>query len=149
MDNRIKLYFKPQDLVCKEVYRLHGDKSWKFFDPRLIDNIVYIRLGLAKPITVNTWAIGGLYSQRGLRCNLCSLVAGKTKRGALYVSAHSQGMAVDFDVKDMRAEEVRKWIGQHAVSLPHPCRLELDTSWVHMDVRVDPTRTERVQYFKG
>ena len=149
MDNRIKLYFKPQDLVCKEVYHRHGDKSWSFFDPRLLDNLIYIRLGLAKPITVNTWALGGLYSQRGLRCNLCSLVAGKTKGGTLYLSAHSQGMAVDFDVKDMTAEEVRKWIGQHEKLLPYPCRLEFGTSWVHMDVRVDPAKTERVQYFKG
>ena len=149
MDNRIKLYFKPQDLVCQDVWRAHGERSWRFFDPRLIDDIVFIRLGLGKPITVNTWDFGGLYSQRGLRCNLCQLVASKTKSGALYVSAHSQGMAVDFDIKGMSAEEVRKWIGQHAASLPHPCRLETGTSWVHMDVRVDPSKAERVQYFKG
>lgn len=149
MDGRIKLYFKPQDFVCQDVWRAHGERSWKFFDPRLIDNMVYIRLGLAKPIIVNTWDNGGRFSQRGLRCNLCSLVASKTKGGTLYVSAHSQGMAADFDVKGMSAEEVRKWIGQHAVSLPHPCRLETGTSWVHMDVRVDPAKAERVQYFKG
>ena len=47
--------------------------------------------------------------QREPRRNLCSLVASKTKSGALYVSAYSQGMAVDFDVKGMKAVEVRKW----------------------------------------
>ena len=33
--------------------------------PRLIDNMGYIRQELVKPITVNTWDIVGLYSQRG------------------------------------------------------------------------------------
>lgn len=149
MDGRVKLYFKGQDFFCPDVWKRHGERAWAFLDPRLVDNIVYIRTGLAKPIVSNTWSIGGVYSQRGFRCNLCSLVAGKTKSGTLYVSAHAEGMAVDFDVKDMRAEDVRKWIDQHAAALPHPCRLEDGTSWVHMDVRVDPAKEERVQHFRG
>ena len=63
MDDRIKLYFKPQDFVCQDVWRAHGERSWRFFAPRLIDNMAYIRLGLGKPVTVNTWDIGGLYTR--------------------------------------------------------------------------------------
>ena len=104
MDDRIKLYFKPQDFVCWDVWRAHGERSWRFFAPPPDRQYGVHPLGLVKPITVNTWDIVGLYRQRGVRCNLCSLVASKTKSGALYVSAHSQGMAVDFDVKDQKAE---------------------------------------------
>lgn len=149
MNNLIRAYFKAQDFFCPDVYRRFGDKAWGFLDPRMLDNLAYIRTGLAKPITANTWAQGGAYSQRGLRCNCCSLVANKTKAGALYVSAHMQGMAVDFDVKGMKAEEVRAWIKQHAATLPHPCRLENGTSWVHMDVRVDTSNPEKLQTFNG
>lgn len=149
MNYGIKNYFDIRELVCQDVYRRHGERAWQFLDPWMIDDLLYIRQGMAAKITVNTWMNGGLYSQRGLRCNLCSLLANKTKRGVLYLSAHQQGMAVDFDVEGKTADEVRKWIGQHAAVLPHPCRLETGTSWVHMDVRVDPAKTERVQYFKG
>ncbi|MGN0028545.1 MAG: hypothetical protein ACI35Q_02285, partial [Marinilabiliaceae bacterium] len=49
------------------------ERAWAFLDPRLIDNIVYIRTGIAKPVVANTWNAGGVYSQRGFRCNLCPL----------------------------------------------------------------------------
>ena len=105
MDDRIKLYFKPQDFVCRDVWRAHGERSWRFFAPPLDRQYGVHPLGLVKPITVNTWDIVvGFTARGGLRCNLCSLVASKTKSGALYVSAHSQGMAVDFDVKGQKAE---------------------------------------------
>lgn len=105
MDDRIKLYFKPQDFVCRDVWRAHGERSWRFFAPPLDRQYGVHPLGFVKPITVNTWDIVvGFTARGGLRCNLCSLVASKTKSGALYVSAHSQGIAVDFDVKDQKAE---------------------------------------------
>lgn len=149
MNDGIKIYFKAKDLVCPDVYKKWGERAWMFLDPRLIDNLLYIRQGLAKPVIANTWGDGGIYTQRGLRCNCCSLVANKTKAGTLYMSAHMQGMAVDFDVKGMKAEEVRTWIKQHAATLPHPCRLENGTSWVHMDVRVDTSNPEKLQAFNG
>ncbi len=149
MNYGIKNYFDIRELVCQDVYRRHGERAWQFLDPRMIDDLLYIRQGMAAKITVNTWMNGGLYSQRGLRCNLCSLLANKTKGGVLYLSAHQQGMAVDFDVEGKTADEVRKWIIAHRASLPHPCRIENGTSWVHLDVRVDPADNDRVQTFNG
>ena len=101
----IKNYFNIKELVCKHVYNKFGEMAWTFFDPRLLETICVIREKLGKPITVNTWHSGGGLTQRGLRCNVCQLVAEKTRLEKVYVSAHLQGTALDFDVKGMTALE--------------------------------------------
>ena len=146
--SKISDFFDIRELVCREVYNKHKEGAWAFLDPSLLDNLLYIRQTLNKPIWVNSWMVGGKYSQRGMRCNLCSLVAEKTKAGALYVSAHIHGKAVDFDVAGMTASEVRKWVLAHSSLLPHPCRLEDGVSWVHMDTR-NTDEVTRVKLFKA
>lgn len=131
----IKDYFDIQELVCKHVYEKHKQKAWQFFDQRLLDVMLVIREKLGKPIYVNSWQIGGKTTQRGFRCNLCQLVQDKTKLNQVYVSAHMQGQALDFEVKGMTAEQTRQWIISNQILLPHPVRLERNVSWVHLDVR--------------
>lgn len=143
----IKDYFNIKELVCPHVYDKHREYAWNFFDPRLLDTLFVIREKIGKPIVVNNWAVGGDFSQRGLRCNICSIPKEKTALEKLYMSAHSQGMAVDFDVSGMRAEEVRKWIKDNQIFLPYPIRLEEDVNWVHLDVRSDGFRN--ITWFKG
>lgn len=145
---KLKAYFDISELVCPDVYKRFGDRAWQFFDPRILENLLFIRQSIAHKIVVNTWKTGGRYTQRGLRCNLCSLVADKTKSRQLYVSAHQQGMAVDFDIEGMTAEGVRAWIKQHKESIPHACRLEDGTTWVHMDSRINPLIDAKIQIFK-
>ena len=143
----IKKYFDIKELVCPHVYDKHRENSWNFFDPRLLDTLLVIREAINKPIYVNNWDMDGNFSQRGLRCNICPLVKEKTALEKLYVTAHSQGMGIDFDVKGMSAEEVRKWIKDNQILLPHPIRLEEDVNWVHLDVRSDGFRA--ITWFKG
>jgi hypothetical protein len=143
----IKDYFNIKELVCPHVYDKHREYAWNFFDPRLLDTLFVIREKIGKPIVVNNWAVGGDFSQRGLRCNICSIPKEKTALEKLYMSAHSQGMAVDFDVSGMKAEEVRKWIKDNQIFLPYPIRLEEDVNWVHLDVRSDGFRN--ITWFKG
>lgn len=143
----IKDYFDIRELVCPHVHDKFGAYAWQFFDPRLLDTLLVIREKIGKPIIVNNWASGGDFSQRGLRCNICALPKEKTSLEKLYMSAHSQGMAVDFDVAEMKAEEVRKWIKDNQIFLPHPIRLEEDVNWVHLDVRSDGFRS--ITWFKG
>ena len=128
-------YFDIRELVDKQTFERFGEKAWMFFDPRLLDTILFIREALDKPITANNWSFGGNLSQRGLRTNLSPLV--RNKRG-LYLSAHRQGMALDFDVQGMKAYEVRDWLEENADALPHKIRLEnemkgVQISWVHLD----------------
>ena len=144
----IKDYFDIKELVCKHVYSQFKEQSWQFLDPKLLETIFAIRKNLNKPMIINTWSSGGKFSQRGLRCNICDLVKSKTLSNRLYLSAHMQGTAVDFDVQGMSAEEVRKWIERNKVLLPYPIRLEEGVNWVHLDMRNDGSKG-RVTYFKG
>lgn len=144
----IKDYFDIQELVCKHVYGKFGQSAWQFFDPRLLETLLVIRENLGKPIHVNNWQVGGNLTQRGLRCNVCQLVAGKTRMDKVYVSAHMQGTGIDFDVKGMTALEVRDWIKANRILLPYAIRLEQDVDWVHLDMRNDG-RNGKVVYFKG
>lgn len=143
----IKTYFGIEELVCHHVYDKFRDYAWQFFDPRLLDTLLVIRENIGKPIYVNDWDMGGNFSQRGLRCNICPIIKEKTALEKLYMTSHNQGMGVDFDVKGMVAEDVRKWIKDNQILLPHPVRLEEDVNWVHLDVRSDGFRA--ITWFKG
>ena len=144
----IKQYFDIEELVCPHVYKRFGGGAWQFFDERLLETMLVIREKLGKPIYVNNWQIGGNLSQRGLRCNVCILVKEKTDLEKVYMSAHLQGTGIDFDVKGMSAEEVRRWIEKNQILLPYAVRLEDAVNWVHLDLRNDGTKG-KVTRFKG
>jgi hypothetical protein len=132
------MYFQVHELVCPHVYRSFGDRSLMFADPRLLTWIEWFRNTIARPITVNTYGNAGKYSQRGYRCNLCSLVKDKTDAGELYLSAHTRFQAVDFQVNDMLDEEVRQYLERHKSEMPVNIRIERGTvGWVHCDVSND------------
>lgn len=134
--SRIKKYFKIQELVCKDVYNKYGDGAWKFLDNDLLEVLTWVRESLACKITVNDWAFGGNFSQRGLRCNLCQICKGKTLKGLLYLSAHKFGKAVDFMVEGYTANEVREFIIENFpnAGFDFNIRLEDGVTWVHLDV---------------
>lgn len=125
----IKKYFNIKELVCPDVYKKFGESAWMFIDDRLIETIYILRTEILKvPMVVNN---GSTFTQRGLRCNRCQIVRGKT---APYLSAHVMGKAIDFDAKGMTAEQVRKTIKSNINLLPYPIRLEEGVNWVHIDV---------------
>lgn len=138
-------YFGIKELVCPHVYEVWGENSWQFLDKKLLETLDWLRENLGKPIVINNWAKGGQYSQRGLRCTRCILVIEKVDLMKVYLSAHIQGQAADFNVVGMTSEEVRQWIIDHADELPHPVRLERDVSWVHCDTRCNSY--EKVELF--
>lgn len=132
--------FDIKELVCQDVYERDGDVAWRYFRPILIDFLDWFREMINRPVYINNWKWGGDKTQRGLRCNLCSLVASKKK---LYVSAHMLGAGIDFNVKGMDPDEVRNWIKEnaHRFFSIYPrytptIRLESDRlapTWVHLD----------------
>jgi len=127
--------FIIQELVSENVFKKYGeDICWAFFDQKLLINLEFIRRELDRPITVNTWHIGGRFSQRGLRENTSQLVYDKTVRNKTYLSAHVLGKGVDFDVKGMTAAAVRSWLISNRHRIPYPFRIEEDVDWVHLDV---------------
>lgn len=129
--------FSTQELVCPHIYERFGDVALQYFDIRLLETLLWIRKNIGLPMTVNTWSFGGNLSQRGLRCNMCEMVKGKTQA---YLSSHILGQGIDFNVNGVDAADVRKWLDECQKQLPYPIRLERmhdgkEITWVHLDVR--------------
>ena len=140
--------FMTQELVCPHVFKKWGDRAMMFADPRLLEWLEWFRKEIGKPVVVNTYTYGGKYSQRGYRCNLCSLVKDKTTANVMYLSAHTRFQAVDFNVPGMSAEEVRQWIYTRRHEMPHKIRIEMDTvEWIHVDVANNTDNP--IVYFAG
>lgn len=138
--NEVKKYFKIQELVSEKVYQKYGDNAWFIFNTELLACLLLIRVGIGRPITINNWANGGKFDERGYRENISSIVSKKSENDQLYVSGHVIGIAVDFDVKGMTAVEVRKWIIDNAEIFPCKIRLERSINgklinWVHLDIK--------------
>ena len=123
----IKPFFDIDELVCPHVYSKWKDASWQFLDTDYLHCLLVIRRDiLKKPMYCN----GKGKTERGLRCNRCSIVRGKS---GPYLSAHVLGKAGDFTVVGMSAEDARKAIKANASLLPCNIRLEKGVTWVHMD----------------
>lgn len=140
--------FKGFELVCPHIYKRFGEAALFQLDVRLLEVLLWIRKGLGLPMTINTWKAGGNLSQRGMRCNLCEKVK---EKDYAYLSAHTFGQGVDFNVNGMDAKDVRKWIDDNKGSLPHPIRLERkcngkETTWVHLDIRNETS--DKIVYFE-
>ena len=138
---------RPEELVCRHIYSVHGRESLKFADERLLKWLQWFRKTIKQEVYINNWNTGGQFSQRGYRCNLCSLVAEKTATGKIYASAHTRFQAVDFEVDDMSSEEVRQWIDRNKENMPVNIRIERSVNWVHVDVASDSI--EKITYFNG
>ena len=136
---KIEDFFCIEELVSETVFNRYGLDSWQFIDADLLKCLLIIRVGLSSSITINNWKWGGKFSQRGLRENTSRIVSLKTLNDKLYLSAHTMGKALDFDVKGYTAPEVREWIVANADKFPCKIRLENELngkqiSWVHLDV---------------
>jgi hypothetical protein len=127
-------FFDLEELVSEQVYNKYGQMSWQFFDPRILITIDWIREKLNRAVTINNWVWGGNLDERGLRENTSPIVYDRTMNDVIYLSGHVLGMAIDFDVEGMSADEVRKWLILNQKELPYPIRIEAGVSWNHIDV---------------
>tara|TARA_R110002050_G_scaffold243066_1_gene379426 strand:+ start:39586 stop:40098 length:513 start_codon:yes stop_codon:yes gene_type:complete len=150
--DRILNYFDVQELVTPWAYAKFKQRGDYFFlsriDTRLLITILFIRETTGRKMTINTYKWGGRFDERGVRDNLSPLVMA---RKTAYWSGHVFSMAVDFDLEDMTAEQVRAWLQDHADDLPFKIRLEhilngVAITWVHLDVIDDP-RLPKVYLF--
>lgn len=137
-----------KEIVCPHVYKKWGDKAIRFIRPELRETLNVVRNKILKcPMTINNKT----YTQRGLRCNCCQLVADKTKAGKVYLSAHNLGGGIDFSCAKYTVAEVHALIKKNAHLLPYKIRLEspLDApTWTHMDVLTE-NQKEKVYVFRA
>jgi hypothetical protein len=134
-------FFQISELVCQHTHSKWGERAWQFLDTDFLACLLVIRRDiLKKPMTCNH----GESKQRGLRCNRCDLVKGKS---SVYLSSHILGKAGDFSVEGMTAQEARSLIRNNAHLLPCAIRMEGGVSWLHIDVLPQFGITEKVYEF--
>ena len=130
-------YFKIHELVPPAVYEARGEKAWELMDDRLLKTIDYLRERFG-PATINNYEYGGDRQWSGLR----------TPESPYYspYSQHSFGRAADIIFKDETVDEVRSFLldNPQLLDLRYINAVELDTSWLHIDVR----NTDRIKTFK-
>ena len=137
----LRRYFQIAELVCDHTHSRWGERSWQFLDTDYLHALLIIRRDILQvPMTCNH---DGAH-QRGLRCNMCELVKGKTRN---YISSHILGKAGDFTPKGMTAEQARQRIKANAHLLPCPIRLEAGVEWLHFDILPQYEVTEKVYEF--
>ena len=127
-------HFIPQEFVPKVIFNMRGGKALQLMDREILVFIDTLREVLGKRITVNNWHVGGGFSQRGLRTS--------ASKHFKQFSQHTYGKALDFDVEDMTADEVRQWLVEHRnLDWVSPISfIEDGCSWVHVDTR--PTKDD-------
>ena len=141
--NQLRPFFQVKELVCPHTYKKYGEASWRFLDTMYLWCLLVIRRDILQVrMDCNN---GTTLTQRGLRCNLCSLV--KSKR-SLYLSAHTFGKAGDFSSPSMTAQQMRNAIIENADKLPCPIRIEDEVTWLHFDVMPFDS-PEKVYLFKA
>ena len=134
-------HFRIEELVSPEVYQKFGDSAWMFFSEDTLRDADTIRDTWPYAIIINNWLWGGTLKQCGLRSNLDQIVKDKTRRGQLYLSAHTMGKA--FDLHDKYGRNKKLW--EHVYALMLAGRLKTlkrmenwkatstDGGWVHVD----------------
>ena len=121
-------YFDIKELVCNHIYEKFNTQAWMFLSTPLLHTLLVLRTEVINlPIVINTSSL----KQRGMRCNMCPIVKGKT---SAYLSAHVTGNGIDFSCSSKSAEELRQIIKDNQDKLPYPIRLEDGVTWVHIDV---------------
>lgn len=139
----IRPYFDVDELVCPHTFAKWGQASWQFLDTDYLHALLVIRRDiLKKPM----WCNGNGKTERGLRCNRCSIVRGKS---GVYLSAHCLGKAGDFTITGLTAQQARDLIKRNASLLPCPVRMEKAVSWLHFDVLPQHGVTAKVYEFNG
>lgn len=139
----LRQFFDIDELVCNHTLAKWGDMAWQFLATDYLHALLIIRRDiLRRPMYCNNYSVG--LTQRGLRCNICSLVREKTR---VYLSSHNLGQAGDFTVEGMTAEEARALIRANAHLLPCNIRMEKGVSWLHIDTLPQEGITAKVYEF--
>ena len=137
-------YFSIQEYVPPRVYAQRGERAWQLLDDRLLrsDHALRKKFGA---IIINNWhsqhlieRVQEVYTNWGVSWNPVREWSGLRTVDSPYYSEFSQhpfGRASDKIFLDVTVAEVREYILKHQDEFPLIMSLELDTKWLHHDVR--------------
>lgn len=124
----VSKHFKIHELVPKKMYQKYGEKSWRYVDVRLIETIDKLKDKFNDgTMTINNYFWGGSREWSGIRT--------PDSPNYSYGSQHSFANAFDIVFSNYTADEVRNYIIENPDEFPYVKGLELETSWVHLDIR--------------
>jgi hypothetical protein len=137
------VHFRIEELVDKDTFLEKGEEAWGLFVPDALTMLDGIREFFDRPVTVNNWLWGGPMQFRGWRPPWCPWGAKD--------SYHKRGMAFDFNVKMLTAEEVRQILVENKDDPKFRLiqRLEADVRWVHADIGRLPDGKQRIYLFRA
>ena len=125
----ISKYFKAHELVPLQLFNLLNETlCMQMVDDKLIVSIDAIKERFPDgTMTINNYMWNGDRGWSGIR----------TKGSPYYspTSQHSIGKAIDAVFSKYDIEEVRQYILDNPTEFPHIKGMELDVSWLHIDVR--------------
>lgn len=125
-------HFKIHELVSKSIYDKKGEEAWRYVPSDLITAIDTIKERFPKgTMTINNYVWGGNRYWSGLRTSDSKYFSP--------TSMHSFMMAVDAVFSEYTADEVRADILENPSVYPTIKGLELNVSWVHLDIRNEDT----------
>ena len=131
---RIKISkdFYIDEFVPKSIYDAFGAKARWYINPTTVEIAQFVRDHFGKAVTINNWATGGQYQERGYRVP-------STTNGAKY-SQHKLGNAVDFSIAGMTSKQIYDYIMAHEelfiqVGVTTMENVEYTKTWNHLDAR--------------
>jgi hypothetical protein len=133
-------HFASHEFLPPEIYQVYGDRGLMFMDSRILWTADALRDYFKAPVYINNWFWKGQTRYRGLRPFDCAVGA--------RLSQHKFGRAIDFFVKGIESDEVRKEIKAHPgeASFTYITAAEEDIPHVHLDCR--NTNKEGITWFK-
>lgn len=121
-------YFQVHEFIPRKMFDMYGEKAWKYVDVRLIETMDIIKERFPMgTITINNYEWGGDRLWSGIRT--------PDSPNYSYGSQHSFGNALDFILSAYKPSLVRTDIINNPDIYKHIRGLEMDISWVHIDVR--------------
>lgn len=121
-------YFKIQELVGKDIYDRRGEKAWELLNPNLITLVDRVKKAFPQgTMTINNWLWKGDRSESGLRTGDSDYYSP--------TSQHSLGNAIDCVFSYYSTDIVRDYIRSNLKEFPELRGVEVDVSWLHVDVR--------------
>ena len=133
--NRIAISenFFLDEFIPPEIYTARGSQSIQLLDMRIIMGVQKLRELANVPFTVNNWARGGRFKERGLR-------SANTTTGARW-SQHKYGRAVDIDPQGITIAQLfailkanEKWFIERSF-ITTVENISATPSWLHVDCR--------------
>lgn len=130
-------HFDIRELVHPDEYRAMGERCWWLLDDRLLATADALRDKFGVMI-VNTWYEPKMVERFGYR-NQSGLRNwrhyGTIAKYMTSFSQHKYGRAIDAKFVNADVNEVREYMLANRGEFPHVNGIEMNTSWLHFDVR--------------